>query len=131
MTATQTKERTVQRAIAAAPEIATMAPAKRGEVQQGDPYTTPLPASHRASNTETQAAPARKVGPKASEEQVELLLDLIEDPSVNQVTRDAVGRGLKIGLSEEHAARYIDQLREWISAQSDPSADVLPLSAPA
>jgi hypothetical protein len=117
-------EEMTQRAIAAAPEVASMAPAKRGDIP-GDPYNTPLPASHHTAAE--PAATVRKVGPKATEEQVENLLDLIEDPSVNGVTREAVSRGLKIGLSQDHAQRYIDQLREWITAQT--KDDVLPLAA--
>jgi hypothetical protein len=120
-------EAVTQRAIAAAPEVATYTVSEARKLG-GEPYAPELPRSQRPRQQEQPVAP-KKLGPRASEEQIEKLLNLIEEDSVNEKTKEAVTEGLKTGVTENQAKIWIDQLQEWIASAGKESPETLPLGA--
>lgn len=117
-----------ERAIAAAPVATIAAPAKRGD-SVGDPYGDDARLqTARRPRADAQQAATRKPGPKATDEQIETLLDLIEEPLVNAKTKEAVAERLKSGVSQDTAAKWISDIREFIAEQGAAGGDTLPLT---
>lgn len=88
----------------------------------------PLASTRPAAQARAAAAPPVVAGPKATEEQIDIILDLMEEPQITAEAKAKINRRLKTGLTADTAAKWIADLRLATGRPAPAEDDELPLS---
>jgi BarA-like signal transduction histidine kinase len=86
----------------------------------------PLPSMRPVSAVAASAAPPVVAGDKASEEQIEIILDLMEEPQINAEAKAKINGRLRRGMSQATAEKWIADLRRATGREAQDD-DELPL----
>ncbi len=122
----------INKQISAARDEVLLPPARTATPEElrgsNDGYAVaPLVSTRSGAQARAAAAPPAIAGDKATEEQIEIILDLMEEPQINAAAKAKINQRLKTGMTAATAEKWIADLRlaTGRAAQDD---DDLPLS---